>query len=150
MHLKHWICLCLLPSTILAGCASGFRSFTENYRSTIGDKDLHTLVLRVSTPIQFKSMRELDPVPEKEKNLFSSAGYRYHEVSDTTSGRVIGQGDGWITVDFGGGIVLTFNRRPADGVYAMPGWGTHTIQGERYDIVMGVLSGTDVELGIKD
>ena len=140
----------LFAALVIAGCASQLPPLTETYRSLVGEHDIRTVALYPSIPIVFKSVRELDPVPQEEKNVFSPTGHRLIEISDTTSGRVVAQGEGWLSVDFGCGIELTFTRRSTDGVYAMPGWGTHTIEGERYDLVVGVLSGADIELRIKN
>lgn len=141
---------CLFAALFITGCATQLQPLTENYRTRIGEQDVRSLTLLLSYPMVFKSVRELDPVPEAEKHIFSQTGYRYIKVSDTSRGRVVAQGEGWLSVDFGRGIVLTFNRRDRDGVYATPGWGTYTIEGERYDIVVGILSGADIELRIKN
>ena len=76
------------------------------------------------------------------------SGHRLLSIDQTTPGRVIAQGSGWVSVDFGQGIVLTFNRRAEDGIYARTGWGTISIVGDRYDIIVGVLSGNDIELRV--
>jgi hypothetical protein len=133
----------------LAGCATNYPSFSEHQRQTIGEQDLQSLAFTISTPITFKSLRVLDPVPEKDKHLFSPSGYRFVDLAETTVGRLVGQGQDWLAVDFGRGIVLTFSRRSSDGVYATAGWGTYTIEGERYDIVVGIKSGVDIELCVK-
>jgi hypothetical protein len=107
--------------------------------------DAHqAFVLHVATAMEFRSVRELDPTVEK--GPFKKDTHRYLKLALTDSGTVVAGGNGWIRLDFGRGILLTFNSRGSDGVYVMPGWGTVTIEGERYDIVVGVLSGNDVEL----
>jgi len=133
----------------LAGCASQLPAFTEHHRHTIGEQDLQSLSFAVSTPIVFKSLRVLDPVAVKDKNIFSPSGHRFVELSDTATGRLVEQGEGTLIVDFGRGLVLTFARRSSDGIYATAGWGTYTIEGERYDIVVGIISGNDIELRVK-
>jgi len=135
------LCLTLVA---LAGCATQFPSFTEVYRRSLGEQDIRSLVLHVSSALEFRSLRELDPVVENTP--FKTSGHRILQIDDATPGRVLAQGEGWLSVDFGQGIVLTFARRESDGVYATAGWGTLTIGGDRYDIGAGILSGKDVTL----
>ena len=135
------LCLTLVA---LAGCATQLPSFTEAYRRHVGEQDIRSLVLHVSIALEFLSLRELDPVVENTP--FKKSEHRILQIDDTTPGRILAQGEGWLSVDFGQGIVLTFARRESDGVYATAGWGTLTIGGDRYDIVAGILSGKDVTL----
>lgn len=136
----------LLAALLLAGCASSLPFFTESYRRSIGELDMQTLVFHVAATVEFRSVRALDTV--KTKSVFAGTGHRILQITETTPGRIAGRGDGWLSVDFGEGIVLTFGRRARDGVYATAGWGTLTIQGERYDIAVGIMSGNDLELRI--
>jgi hypothetical protein len=94
--------------------------------------------------MEFRSLRELDL--SKEKNPFKKDAHRYLKLALADSGKVVAAGKGWITVDFGRGILLAFNSRGSDSVYTTRGWGTVTIEGERYDIMVGVMSGNDVAL----
>ena len=146
MHLVRILSLLSLSLVALAGCASQFPLFTEAYRKNAGDQDIRSLVLHVSSTLEFRSLRELDPVAET--GPFKRTGHRFLQINDTTLGRIIAQGEGWISVDFGQSIVLTFSRRDTNGEYATAGWGTVTIGGERYDIVAGIMSGQDVALRI--
>lgn len=138
--------LLVLAVIALAGCASRLPLFTEAYRKNVGEQDIRSVALHVSSTLEFRSLRELDPVTENTP--FKKSGHRTLELSTATPGQILSQGDGWLSVDFGQGIVLTFTRRASDGVYTTAGWGTMTIGGERYDIVAGIMSGEDVELRI--
>ena len=133
-----------IAAIVLAGCATSLPTFTESVRQTAQAEGLHTLVLHVANTMEFRSLRALDP--SVEEGPFKKDPHRYLTLALTDSGTVVAAGNGWIRVDFGRGILLTFNARGNDGIYAMPGWGTVTIEGERYDIVVGILSGTDVVL----
>jgi hypothetical protein len=129
---------------VFVGCAATLPTFTESARQTVQADGLQTLVLHVATAMEFRSLRELDP--SVEKGPFKKDSHLYLKLDPADSGRVVAGGNGWIRVDFGRGIVLTFSCRGIDSVYAIPGWGTVTIEGERYDIAVGVLSGNDVAL----
>jgi hypothetical protein len=144
MHTPVLRSLSTFAVILLVGCATTFPIFTEDVRQTVQADGLHTLVLHVATSMEFRSLRELDP--SDEKGPFKKDPHRYLKLALTDSGKVVAGGNGWITVDFGRGILLTFNSRGSDSVYAIPGWGAVTIEGERYDIVVGVLSGNDVTL----
>ena len=146
MRIMRNVSLFVLTVFALAGCATRFPLFTEGHRKNAGEHDIRSLVLHVSSTLEFRSLRELDPVVEHTP--FKKSGIRILEIKDTTPGRILDQGDGWLSVDFGQGIVLSFARRASDGVYATAGWGTITIGGERYDIVAGIMSGEDVKLRI--
>jgi len=136
----------LIAAALVGGCASEFPLLTESYRTTVGEQDLQSLVFHVAATIEFRSLRQLDSV--QETGPFRKTGHRSLLVNTSTPGRIVAQGDGWVAVDFGEGIVLRFARRASDGVYATPGWGTVTIQGERYDLVVGIMSGDDVKLRV--
>jgi hypothetical protein len=130
----------LLPAAFLLGCASPFPTFTEDIRSTA---DLSTTVFHLPSVVHLRSLRVLEPL--EDKGPFKNDGHRYLSVAASDSGRIQAQGPGWLAVNFGRGIILRFERS-ADGTYAMPGWGTVTVEGERYDLLLGVLSGKDVHL----
>ncbi len=125
----------------LSGCASTYGTFTEVIRTGI---DLSTVRFYIGTTLDFRSLQILDPV--EEKGPFKQDGRRYHTVARTDPGKAVAMGADWLSVDFGRGIVITFTRNPASGEYTMPGWGTFTIDGDRYDLMVGVLSGTEVPL----
>jgi hypothetical protein len=148
-HIMHFVRLALfavVAGTFLVGCGGTLPCFTEEYRAKVGEPDLRSLALHVPMTVNFKSLRELDPTPEK--NPFAMTGQRLLQIDPSTPGKVLAQGSGWVSVDFGRGIVLTFNRRAEDGIYTRTGWGTITIAGDRYDISVGVLSGSDIELHV--
>jgi len=130
----------LLPAALLLGCATSFAPFTENTRSTL---DLSTAIFHLPSRVNLRSLRILEPL--EDKGPFKSDGHRYLTIAASDSGRIQAQGPGWITVDFGRAIVLRFERS-VSGEYVMPGWGTVTIDGERYDLMMGMLSGKEVRL----
>jgi hypothetical protein len=144
MHTSVLRSLPTIAVILFAGCATTLPTFTESVRLTMQADAHQTFVLHVATAMEFRSLRELDP--SVEKGPFKKDTHRYLTLATTDSGTVVAGGNGWIRVDFGRGILLTFNSRGSDGVYVIPGWGTVTIEGERYDIVVGVLSGNDVEL----
>jgi hypothetical protein len=146
MSLLRNFSLLVLILSALAGCSAPFPLFTEAYRKHVGEQDIRSLVLHISSTVEFRSLRELDPVVEDTP--FKKSGHRILEISTSTPGRIHAQGEGWLSVDFGQGIILAFARRAGDGVYATAGWGTITIEGERYDIVVGIMSGENVELRI--
>jgi hypothetical protein len=93
--------------------------------------------------VNLRSLRVLEPLDDK--GPFKNDGHRYLSVAATDSGRIQTQGPGWIAVNFGRGIILRFERS-ANGAYTMPGWGTVTVEGERYDLLLGVLSGKEISL----
>jgi hypothetical protein len=138
--------LLLLTAILLAGCAASTARFTETSREKVGEQDLRSLVFHVASAVEFRSLRLLDTLIDDAQ--VKKAVQRLLRIDHETQGRILSQGDGWIAVDFGQGIVLRFQRRDRDGVYATAGWGTVTIAGERYDISVGILTGTDIELQI--
>lgn len=131
--------VCLV--TAFAGCASSYPPFTESLRTTT---DLKSTRFYVGTTVEFRSVRQLDKVDEQ--GPFRQDGRRYLRIEKADPGRAVAQGEDWIAVDFGKGIVLTFTRTSPSGAYRTRGWGTYTIEGERYDMMVGVLSGSDIPL----
>jgi hypothetical protein len=138
--------LLLISFVVLSGCASRFPSLTEDYRKKVAEQDLPSLTFYVSNPVQFQSVRALDSLMDGKS--FQRMIRRVLTITKETPGHVISQGQDWVSVDFGGGIMLTFARRTRDAVYATAGWGTISIEGERYDILVGIMSGADIELKI--
>jgi hypothetical protein len=132
---------------LLNGCAVHFPELTENYRARMSESELHALILHVSHPVEFRSIRALDSLMDEGK--FKKMVQRTLRIDRETPGRIITQGENWVSVNFGQGIVLTFARRQTDSVYATAGWGTITVDAERYDIVVGILSGVDIDLRVR-
>jgi hypothetical protein len=133
-----------VAAVLIIGCATTLPTFTESVRREVQADGLDTCILHVGTSMEFRSLRELDP--STEEGPMKKDPHRYVKLSLTDTGRAVAGGNGWITVDFGRGILLTFNARGNDSIYTTRGWGTVTIEGERYDIMVGVLSGSDVTL----
>lgn len=131
----------LLTAALLTGCGVSFSPFTQHTRVT------HTLeecVFHIGTDLEFRSLRIVEPLDTT--GFFKNDGRRYVLLTKEDPGNAIAEGDDWITVDFGKGIVLNFRRTEPEGVYVTPGWGTVTIGAERYDVQVGVLSGNAVQL----
>jgi hypothetical protein len=139
LHLTSIACILLL-----SGCSAALPLLTEPARQTLTEKGLEEVNYYVASAISFRSIRALDST--SEEGPFKPSPYRMLQVSEESPGKFVSAGEGWITVDFGNEIVLTFTRSAADGRYTMRGWGTITIQGQRYDILVGVLSGAEVPL----
>jgi hypothetical protein len=108
--------------------------------------DLTNAVFHVSSQIALRSLRVL--VKPDTGTPFRSDGHRYLLVDESAPGRLIQQGPEWLAIDFGQGIVLRFEKS-GSGDYCMPGWGTLTVEGERYDVQVGILSGMDIALLIE-
>jgi hypothetical protein len=144
----HRSLLLLVPLFILAGCAANFPSLTENFRSRLGEQNLANQVFHVSAPMDFHSVQLLDSVITRDGSYRRLK--RILQIGRETPGRLVDQGQDWVKVDFGQGIALTFARRANDGVYATAGWGLISIAGIRYDIVVGILSGADIELRVRE
>jgi len=143
----RFIPILIFSLIVFSGCASRFPSLTEKYRQATGEQGLQSLTFHVSNPVELRSVRALDSV--MEGNSYQKLVRRVLSITRETPGHVVAQGKDWVSVDFGKAIVLTFARRARDSVYATAGWGTITIEGERYDIVVGIMSGADIELQIR-
>lgn len=133
-------CTFLLLLILLSGCSSSYVPMTHTQRSS---GDLTNAVFHVSSQIALRSLRVL--VKPDSGTPFRSDGHRYLIVSESAPGRLVAQGPDWLAIDFGQGIVLRFEKSGSDE-YRMPGWGTLTVEGERYDVQVGILSGMDVKL----
>ncbi|HSQ74075.1 MAG TPA: hypothetical protein VLT13_00865 [Bacteroidota bacterium] len=130
-----------LSTALLTGCGASFSPFTQDVRTT------HTLaecVFHIGTNVEFRSLRVIEQLDTT--GFFKNDGRRYLLLTTEDPGKAIAEGDDWISVDFGRGIVLEFRRSGPAGVYATPGWGTTTIGEERYDIQVGMLSGNAIQL----
>jgi hypothetical protein len=143
----RFILLFLISLFVLPGCASRLPSLTEDYRRKTGEQDLQSITFHVSNAVEFRSVRGLDSVMDGKS--FQRMARRLLAVTNETPGHVAALGKDWVSVDFGKGIVLTFVCRARDSVYATAGWGTISIDGERYDILVGLMSGADIELKIR-
>jgi hypothetical protein len=141
-HRRNFVYLSLLA--ILSGCATSVPFLTESARHTLTAKGLEEVHYFLTAEVTFRSVRELDTT--SETGPFRPDLHRTLQVLPETPGKFVRAGDGWITVDFGQGIQLTFYRGAEDGVYAMRGWGTLTIEGERYDIRIGMRSGENLRV----
>ena len=119
----------LLTAALLIGCGTSFPPFTEDSRTTI---DLPSAVFHLSAKVNLRSLHILEPLDTK-----GPVQERRTPVPDRlpnpTRAASLAQGAGWITVDFGRGIILRFESTDK-GTYATPGWGTLTVEGERYDV----------------
>jgi hypothetical protein len=129
-----------LLAALFAGCSSSYSPFTHDIRTA---SNLDECVFHVASDIELRSVRLLEPLQE---GPFKNDGRRYYAITTEDSGKAVAQGENWIALDFGRGVVLQFQRNEADGRYGMPGWGTITIAEDRYDIEVGVLSGRIVNL----
>jgi len=135
--------LSLLFATLI-GCGTKLPVLSEPTKGELSEKELGELSFFVSSEITFRSIRELESF--NDEGPFKRDKRRTLSLEPKSPGKAVSAGDKWITVDFGQGIVLTFRQNPQDGMYTTPGWGTITIEGERYDIMVGVLSGEEVRL----
>ena len=121
MHHPYLRSLAALAAIVIIGCATTLPTLTEGIRRAVQADGLDTLVLHVATPMEFRSLRALDTT--SEEGPFKKDPHRYVKLDLTDSGRVVAGGDGWLRVDFGRGILLTFNSRGNDSIYTTRGWG---------------------------
>lgn len=131
----------LMTTALLTGCGVSFSPFTQQTRTT---QTLDECVFHIGVDVEFRSMRVIEQLDTA--GLFRNDGRRYMLLTKADPGKAIAQGEDWISVDFGRGIVLDFRRTEPEGVYMMPGWGTVNIGEERYDVQVGVLSGSAIRL----
>lgn len=144
MHNHPRTLLLPLLCAILAGCGTTLPTMTESFKSGLSEEEIQNLSFFVSAEITFRSVRELENF--NDEGPFKRDRRRTLSLQKEKPGRAIGSGEGWVTVDFGDEIVLQFRRNQVNGTYSTPGWGTTTIRGERYDIMVGVMSGQEVRL----
>ncbi len=126
------------------GCGSSGPVFTEEFRRSLTNEEIRGMRFYVATPMDFRSLRELEEFVDD--GPFKRDRHRVIHLAETDPGVVVASGFDWLTIDFNKGFTLTFRHDPTDGGYSMPGWGTITIAGERYDIRVGVLSGERISL----
>jgi hypothetical protein len=128
----------------LFGCAaSNLTTMNKEIRDSFTGSDLEKKAFYVETAMEFVSLRKGEIIGE---DIFKYEKKKTFRVESDTPGHVVASGPEWLAIDFGNGIVLNFRRHATDNVYRTEGWGTVTIQGERFDIKLGVLAGTYVDL----
>lgn len=131
----------LAIAVLFAGCGTTYAPFTEDVRSS---RTLAECVFHLPINVEFRSVQVLDTV--SGQGPFKPDGRRTIRVLASDSGKAVSHGEDWITVDFGSGVVLRFQRGGSKNEYLTPGWGTITIEGDRYDMLIGVISGTYIQL----
>jgi hypothetical protein len=134
----------LILALFLSGCtSSNMTKVTKDVRESFTGSDLDSAAFYVATPMEFVSLKKGEIIGE---DIFKYEKKKTFRIEENTPGRVVTSGPEWLAIDFGNGILLNFRRHAADDVYRTEGWGTVTIQGERFDIKLGVLAGTYVDL----
>ena len=133
----------LVVATItLQGCGPGLPPYTANLVTGQSVDELRQFQFFVSADVELVSQRKgklvgEPPFQKEEKNRYV--------VSRETPGTIVAAEATWMVVDFGQGILLTF-RLADNRTFVMPSWGSVTLNGERFDINMGVLAGTHIVL----
>ncbi len=136
--------LYFLSILFLAGCAgTKYSAMTEDYRQALGPEDLAKMNFYLNTRVDFVSLKKGEIVGT---DIFKREVKRTITIEPDSPGRLVTAGQGWMNVEFDGGVLLTFRWDPVSEKYLTPGWGTVTIQNERFDIKQGVLSGGYLEL----
>jgi hypothetical protein len=139
--------LSTLALLLLVGCgSSGLVTLSEDMRRSMGLPELQRSEFHLEVSMQFVSLRKGEIVGE---DIFKYEKKKRFSVETETVGKLVDAGPRWVTVEFNDGIRLTFQWNPADDVYRTPGWGTITIQGERFDVQQGVMAGRFVNLLIR-
>ena len=105
--------------------------------------ELQQTEFHLGAAMEFVSLKKGQIVGE---DLFKHEERKTFKIEPATPGKLVASGPNWLSVAFNEGILLTFRADPADGVYKTPGWGTVTIQDERFDVKQGLLAGGSVEL----
>ena len=132
---------------LLSGCAaSEFAEMTEEYRQALSSEELTNTVFFLSSRMDFVCLKPGEIVGE---DIFRREVKKTIIVDTDSAGRVIASGPQWLTVGFNGGVVITFRWDPVSQLYLTPGWGTVTIQNDRFDIKQGVLTGGYVRLLVR-
>jgi hypothetical protein len=135
--------LLILASFLSACTPSNMTRVTKDIRESFTGSDLDSTAFYVAVPMEFVSLKKGEIVGE---DIFKYEKKKTFKIEESTPGHVVASGPEWLAIDFGNGIVLNFRRHAADDVYRTEGWGTVTIQEERFDIKLGVLAGTYVDL----
>ncbi len=133
-----------LIALLLTGCAgSDYSRMTEDYRQALSLEELNKTSFYLSARMDFVSLKKGEIVGE---DIFKREVKRTITVEKDTPGRLVTSGPQWLTIEFDGGVLLTFRWDPVSEKYTTPSWGTVTIQNERFDIKQGVMSMGFVEL----
>lgn len=134
--------LLLLAALAAPGCGPGLPTFTSDLREGRTVQDLQQLQFFVSADVELVSQKKGKLVGEPP---FQTELKTRLLVSRETPGAIVAAESGWLVIDFGQGILLTF-RIADNNTYVMPSWGSVTVDGERFDVNMGVLAGTHIVL----
>ncbi len=133
-----------LAILFLAGCGgTKYSTMTEDYRQALGPEDLARTNFYVSNRVEFVSLKKGEIVGD---DIFKREVKKTITIEPDSPGRLVASGQGWLNVEFEGRVTLTFRWDPVSERYLTPGWGTMTIQNERFDIKQGVLTGGYIEL----
>jgi hypothetical protein len=129
---------------VFIGCGrSDFLTMSESRRVDIRPDELEQIEFHLAVGLDFVSLKKGEIVGE---DFFKYEKRKTFRIDSETPGTLAASGPDWLTVAFNDGILLTFRPDPADGEYKTPGWGTLTIQDERFDVKQGVLTGRYVNL----
>jgi hypothetical protein len=137
----------ILALLLLVGCSSsGLVTLSEEMRRSMGLPVLQRSEFYLDVPMQFVSLRKGEIVGD---DIFKYEKKKKFFVDPDTVGKLVDAGPRWVTVEFNDGIRLTFQWDPVEDAYRTPGWGTITVQGERFDVQQGVMAGRFVNLLIR-
>ncbi len=118
---------------------------TEDYRQALSPEELGKAAFYVGTRMDFVSLKPGEIVGE---DIFKHEVKKTITVDTDTPGKLIASGPQWLRIEFDSGALLTFRWDPVSEEYLTPGWGTVTIQNERFDIKRGVLASEYVVLRV--
>ena len=133
---------------LLAGCASSnLTQFTQEVRESFTGDQLQNTEYYVSIDMDFVSLKKGEIIGDDL--LFKREIKKTFKISRETPGTLVQAGGDWVVVQWPDSIFLTFSVNPQTKTYQTPGWGTVTIQEERFDINLHVMAGKNVELLVK-
>jgi hypothetical protein len=139
------VCTVLL---VLAGCgSSNLTRFTEEVRQSFTGNQLQETEYFVGLEMEFVSLKKGEMVGDDA--IFKQEVKKTFKIKENTPGKVVRAGDGWLLIQWPDSIFLTFRKNSSTGIYQTPGWGTVTIQDERFDINMHVMAGRTVDLVVR-
>jgi hypothetical protein len=139
--------LSILVIVLLVGCgSSGLVTLSEEMRRSMTLPVLQQSEFYLEVSMQFVSLRKGEIVGE---DIFKYEKKKKFTIDPDTPGKLVDAGPRRVTVEFNDGIRLTFQWDSAENAYRTPGWGTITIQGERFDVQQGVMAGRSVNLLIR-